>query len=53
VLGLDHAGYSCGVLPSAMSVVVVELALVVDASDAGVDVGLLILVDPSGWYPFG
>src|SRR6476619_2849756 len=36
-----------------MSVVVVELALVVDASDAGVDVGLLILVDPSGWYPFG
>ena len=25
----------------------------VDALDASVDVGLLILVDPSGWYPFG
>jgi len=24
----------------------------VDASDAGVDVGLLILVDPAGWNPF-
>jgi hypothetical protein len=36
-----------------MSVVVVELALVVDAPDAGVDVGLLILVDPPWWYPFG
>ena len=23
-----------------------------DASDAGVDVGLLILVDPAGWDPF-
>ena len=23
------------------------------SSDAGVDVGLLILVDPSGWDPFG
>ena len=30
-----------------------ELALGVDASDAGVDVGLLILVDPPGWDPFG
>ena len=30
-----------------------QLALVVDALDAGVDVGLLILVDPSGWDPFG
>jgi hypothetical protein len=40
----------CGVLPSAS---VVELALGVDALDAGVDVGLLILVDPSGWDPFG
>ena len=27
--------------------------MVVDASDAGVDVGLLILVDPLGWDPFG
>jgi hypothetical protein len=33
--------------------VTVELALGVDASDAGVDVGLLILVDPAGWDPFG
>ena len=40
----------CGVLPSASAV---ELALGVDALDAGVDVGLLILVDPSGWDPFG
>jgi hypothetical protein len=40
-------------LPSAVSVVVVELALGVDAFDAGIDVGLLILVDPSGWDPFG
>ena len=30
-----------------------ELALVVDAFDAGVDVGLLILVDPAGRDPFG
>ena len=29
------------------------MALGVDALDAGVDVGLLILVDPSGWDPFG
>ena len=43
----------CGVLPSAVSVVVVELALVVDAFDAGIDVGLLVLVDPAGWDPFG
>jgi len=40
-------------LPSAVSVVVVELVLGVDAFDAIVDVGLLILVDPSGWDPFG
>ena len=32
---------------------VVELALGVDAFDAIVDVGLLILVDPPWWYPFG
>jgi hypothetical protein len=25
----------------------------VDALDAGVDVGLLVLVDPAGWDPFG
>jgi hypothetical protein len=36
-----------------MSVVVVELALGVEALDAIVDVGLLILVDPAGWDPFG
>ena len=35
------------------SVPVVELALVVEASDAGVDVGVLIVVDPAGWNPFG
>jgi hypothetical protein len=40
-------------LPSAVSVVVVELALGVDAFDAIVDVGLLILVDPLGRDPFG
>ena len=28
------------------------MALVVDAFDAGVDVGLLIVVDPAGWDPF-
>ena len=32
---------------------VVELALVVDAFDAGVDVGLLLGVDPPWWDPFG
>ena len=32
---------------------VVELALGVEASDAGVGVGVLILVDPAGWDPFG
>ena len=32
---------------------VVELALGVDAFDAIVDVGLLILVDPAGRDPFG
>jgi hypothetical protein len=39
--------------PSVVSVVVVELALGVEALDAGVDVGLLMLVDASGWDPFG
>ena len=40
----------CGVLPS--SVPAVELALGVDALDSGIDVGVLILVDPAGWDPF-
>jgi len=40
----------CGVLPSASAV---ELALGLDALDAGIDVGLLILVDPAGWDPCG
>jgi hypothetical protein len=35
-----------------VSVVLVELALGVYSLDAGVDVGLLMLVDPSGWDPF-
>jgi hypothetical protein len=30
-----------------------RLALGVEASDAGVDLGSLVLVDPPGWYPFG
>ena len=41
----------CGVLPLP-SASPVELTLGVDALDAGVDVGSLILVDPSGWDPF-
>jgi hypothetical protein len=40
-------------LPSAVSVAIVKSSLVVDALDAGVGVGLLMLVDPSGWDPFG
>ena len=36
-----------------MSVAAVELALGVEALDAGVEVGLLILVDPFWWCPFG
>ena len=39
-------------LPSP-SVPAVELALGVEASDAGVDVGPLIVVDPPGRDPFG
>ena len=35
------------------SVAAVELALGVEASDAGVDVGSLIVVDPPGRGPFG
>ena len=34
------------------SSIAVKSPLGVDASDAGVDVGLLILVDPAGWDPF-
>jgi hypothetical protein len=41
----------CGVLPLP-SAAPVQLALGVYSSDAGVDVGLLILVDPAWWYPF-
>ena len=29
------------------------MALGVDALDAGVELGVLILVDPAGWDPFG
>ena len=44
----------CGVLPLTSSLaVVVELALGMYSLDAGVDVGLLMLVDPAGWDPFG
>ena len=38
---------------SSSLVVAVELALGVYSFDAGVGVGLLMLVDPSGWDPFG
>ena len=38
---------------SSSLVVVVELALGVYSLDAGVGVGLLMLVDPAGWDPFG
>ena len=30
-----------------------QSSLVVDSLDAGVGVGLLMLVDPAGWDPFG
>jgi hypothetical protein len=44
-------GCSCGV---GWSSSFAEVALLgVDASDAGVDLGSLLLVDPPGWYPFG
>jgi hypothetical protein len=42
----------CGCGCSLPSVAAVESPLGVDASDAGVDVGLLILVDPAGRDPF-
>ena len=42
----------CGCGCSLPSVAAVEPPLGVDPSDAGVDVGLLILVDPAGWDPF-
>ena len=38
---------------SSSLVVAVELALGMYSLDAGVGVGLLMLVDPSGWDPFG
>ena len=41
-----RCGYSASVAP-------VQLALGVEALDAGVGVGLLMLVDPAGWDPFG
>ena len=41
-----RCGYSASAAP-------VQPALGVEALDAGVDVGLLIVVDPSGWDPFG
>ena len=41
----------CGCGCSSSSIAV-ESPLGVDASDAGVDVGLLILVDPPWWDPF-
>ena len=44
---------SCGRGCSLPSVAAFESPLGVDASDAGVDVGLLILVDPPRWDPFG
>ena len=42
----------CGVCCSS-SFAIVKSSLVVDSLDAGVDVGLLMLVDPAGWDPFG
>jgi hypothetical protein len=42
-------------LPRLLFVVVciVKSSLAVDPPDPGVDMGLLILVDPAGWDPFG
>jgi hypothetical protein len=42
---------SCGGCSS--SAAASQLALGVESLDAGVDVGLLVLVDPAGWDPFG
>jgi hypothetical protein len=52
-LRTDVSVSCCSGLQPLSLVVAVELALGVDALDAGVDVGLLILVDPAGWDPFG
>jgi hypothetical protein len=41
-----RCGYPSSVAP-------VQLVLGIEASDAGVDVGSLILIDPPWWYPFG
>jgi hypothetical protein len=43
----------CSGLPLSSPASSSQLALVEDAFDAIVGVGLLILVDPSGWDPFG
>jgi hypothetical protein len=43
----------CGCGCSSSLVAAVESVLGVQPLDAGVDVGLLILVDPAGWDPFG
>jgi hypothetical protein len=43
---------SCGVEWSSPLAPAVLLALGVKASDAGVDLGSLVLVDPPGGYPF-
>ena len=43
----------CWFMRPQSSVAAVELALGVEASDAGVDVGSLIVVDPPGRDPFG
>ena len=50
----DRRACSCcsGLLPSS-SASSSQLALVVYSLDAGIDMGLLILVGPAGWYPFG
>ena len=43
---------SCGVEWSSPLAPAVLLSLGVEASDAGVDLGSLVLVDPPGRYPF-
>ena len=43
----------CSGLPLSSPASSSQLALVVDAFDAIVGVGLLILVYPAGWDPFG
>ena len=43
---------SCGVEWSSPLAPAVLLSLGVEASDAGVDLGSLVVVDPPRWYPF-